>query len=273
MIDSTLFGADIPAGTYAAGDVVELGVIAGPSAVRSGRGTPILKQIITGMLGTVSGSISSWRIFVQNSDWVDSMCNHPGWMTDTIAFAEESSNVQNGCDCVLTPNSGWRVWAECLSAVTTTVDNSLFALVDIDYPQNGGVIEPDKVQGFPTSIQYDKGSTTLYGLGKIKNAKWDVENVDSFKAGYKYTLQKATITSLGGSGFGFLALSNAAGMAGLTRIIPVTGLTTSIRAKIRYASVLSKGPMDVKTMLFNNTASDVTASGLLINADWVKKKI
>ena len=127
MIDSTLFFKDLPAGTYNTGDVVELTPHTGPMVVRDGRGRAVLKQIMTGMFGTVSGSISPWRLFVQNSDWVDSMCNNPGWITDITSMSDESSNIQNGCDVDLVPNSGWRVWAVCLNGVTTTVANTLFA--------------------------------------------------------------------------------------------------------------------------------------------------
>lgn len=275
MIDSTLYVVDLPAGTYNQGDVIELDVHTGPSTVRSGRGRAVLKQIETGMLGNVSGSVSFWRTFVQNSDWNDAMCNHPGWMMDAVAFSEDSSNIQSGCDADLTPNSGWRVWAVCMATVTTTIANSIYCLIDIDYPDNGGVVDPSKIVGLPASIQYDDTTTeTLNALGAAKAAGWKVRNVDNFKAGYKYVLQKATINDMAGNvAYGFLAFSNAAGMAGLTRIIPVTSYTTSIRSKIRYASVLVKGPMDVKTMLFLNAGTASSTPMTYVNADWVKKKV
>ena len=47
-IDTSLFAADIPAGTYAVGDVVNLACIDGPANVRSGRGAAKLKPIIAG---------------------------------------------------------------------------------------------------------------------------------------------------------------------------------------------------------------------------------
>lgn len=274
MIDSTLFTVDLPAGSYAAGDVVEFTVHTGPSVVRDGRGRAILKQVMSGMLGTVSGSTSSWRFFIQNSDWVDPMCNHPGFISDVTAFSDESSNIQSGCDVELIPNSGWRVWGVCIANITTTVANTLFVLIDIDYPSNGGVVNPDTIQGIPASIQYDDNtSENLYALGAAASATWKVRNVDNFKAGYKYTLQKISIITGGQNCIGFIALANAAGMAGLTRIIPVTSSAACVRKKIRYASILSKGPMDVRTLLFVNAGTAATATWTYVNADWVKKKV
>lgn len=271
MIDSSLFAADIPAGTYAAGDIVELGCVAGPAVVRSGRGAAILKNITTGILGSVSGSQTIWRISVKNSDWIDDCENFSGQIGSNAALDVRSGCINRGHDCDLTPNSSWQVTAECMFAGTTTVANSIFALIDIDYPQVASIIDPAKLKGMPTAITYDKGTVTVAALGTLTSSAWNVENVDLFKAGYKYALEKVeNLTALGS--VGFLSIGNAAGMQGLSRIIPIVSNVEAIKQTIDYASILVKGPMDIKTMYFDNTTGAGGTSSARIILDYVKTR-
>lgn len=267
-IDSTLFAADIPAGTYAVGDVIALGCIDGPANVRSGRGAAKLKGIMTGQL---AASIPYFRIHIKNSDWIDEITSFTAPVNGNAsitALDEESGGVQKGHDCNLTPNSGWQVYAECYVGGTSTAGNSVFALIDIDYPEVGGVQDPRKAVGFPTSITYDLTNLPTLANGTMIASTWTTKSIDYLKAGYKYVLDAVELAS-SSPVFMFLAFSNAAGMGGLTRIIPLTNNPASIRYAIRYSSVLVKGPMDVKVKAFQTTAGTMDAYTV---HDYVKQK-
>ena len=266
-IDTTLFAADIPAGTYNAGDVVQLVNIAGPANVRSGRGKAILKQIIALRLGN---SAPFWEIHVKNSDWIDEVVSYAGQLTSATALDERSGVVQNGNDESLTANSGWQVYAVCNVGATTTAAESIFALIDIDYPQVSGIVDPNALIGEPTSIKYTKSAVPTFAAGSATSATWTIESVDYLKASFEYCLQGveaiATAASLGG----FVAFSSAAGMGGLQRIVPLSINVLAIKPKIRYSSKLVKGPMDLKLMLFNSAAG--TTNVYMIN-DYVKRRV
>lgn len=267
-IDTTVFAADIPAGTYAVGDVINLGCIDGPANVRSGRGPAKLKSIIACMLD--GGSIPYWKVHIKNSDWIDEVQNYAAPMGAQTAFDEESGASQSGHDCDLTPNSGWQVYAECVIGGSPTAANSIFALIDIDYPQVGGVTNPKKAVGLPTSISYET-TVTSQAFGALVGSTWSVQSVDYFKAGYRYVLDSVEVLAKSlNSGFvGFIAFSNAAGMGGLTRIIPMTADVAAIRYGVNYSSILVKGPMDVKTKIFQVTPSTVS---ITMAHDYVKQK-
>lgn len=269
-IDTSLFMADIPAGTYAAGDIVELKIKAGPAVVRSGRGAALLKRVTVGQIGNVSGSDCTWKISVKNSDWIDPMTSVTTSISNATALDERNGAIQRGNDCPLTPNSEWTVIAKCAYATTTTVDNSIFALIDVDYPSVAAIVDPDNLPGIPSTIEYDVATVNARALGTSAAAAWDVVNVDIFKAGYEYALQKMEYTGV--PSVGFIALSNAAGMGGLSRIIPITPSSAAIKNKIEYATKLVKGPMDIQFLLFNNAATATTGNVDLL-LDFVKRRV
>ena len=264
-IDSSLFAADLPAGTYAVGDTVPLVCVHGPTNVRSGRGSAILKRIFSGML---VANNTVWRIHVKNSDWIDEAVNYSGYLDLTTCMDTHSGMCQFGNDAALTPNSAWQVYAECVEGATSTVASSLFALLDIDYPQVSAITDPDKLQGIPTSILMDVAGAPINSHGTMTSSAWKVINVDYLKAGYQYCLQEISVR--GTFACGFVAMSNAAGMGGLSRIVPVNASASAIRATIEYASKLVKGPMDVGLFLFNTTAA--TANITMIH-DYVKRAV
>lgn len=270
-VDSSLFGADIPAGTYARGDVINLGIISGPAVVRSGRGTAILKRILGGVMTEASGAATYWRIHVKNSDWIDDAECLTSQISTPTFLDQHSGATRPGNNQQLTPNSSWQVYAECILGGTTTAANSIFALIDIDYPEVSAITDPDALIGVPASIDYDKQNATINAFGSLTSSAWETENVDYFKAGWMYALQEVSIfsPSVGGSPVGFVSFSNAAGMGGLSRIIPVSADPGAIRQTIEYASLLVKGPMDIKTMLFMSSAQ--TADIVMIH-DFVKRK-
>lgn len=269
-IDSSLFAADIPAGTYTTGQIIPLGNIAGPANVRSGRGAAVLKNIFSGAIIN-SGSYPSFRVHVRNSDWVDEVLNLPSELKSTdTGFDPDSGQNQIGHDCELTANSGWQVYGEVVGGATSTNAMSLFTLIDIDYPSVSAVQNPSNAIGVPTSIPFDKAAAVVNAAGAMTAATWQVENVDYFKAGYKYCLEKVEMVGAvnGAPLAGFVAFANAAGMGGLQRIIPLNTNSEAIRYPIRYASTLVKGPMDVKTMFFAATAG---TENVFMSHDFVKR--
>lgn len=267
-IDTTIFGADIPAGTYAAGDVVELGNIAGPTNVRSGRGAAILKSTFCAAINNIA---PNWRIHIVNSDWIDEIQSFAGQLNQTTVMDKKSGCVQSGHNLQLTPNSSWRVYAECVLGATSTTANSVFALIDVDYPEVSAIQDPAQLVGYPTTIEYDTISETVNAVGTIAASKWSVESVDYFKAGFEYCLNHVEMTITNGSALGgFIAFSNAAGMGGLQRIIPINTSVNTIRYAVEYASKLVKGPMDVKLMLFGASAG---TCDVWMCHDYVKRRI
>jgi len=273
-IDVSTFAADLPAGTYTAGDVIELGNVAGPAVVRSGRGPCSLKRTIASMATNESGSVTAWEIYVQNSDWVDPAISVAIPLSYATALDVRSSAIQSGHDCNLTPNSSWRVWAVCTNGGTTTVANSVIMDIEVDYPQVSAIIDPTQLIGIPASIKYSVTGLAINATGTATTAGWTTFNVDLFKAGYEYALEKIELTVVGGSVSvaGHVAISNAAGMGGLTRIIPISNSRANIRPFIEYASKLQKGPMDISFKLYNQAGTATTATVNLI-MDFVKRKV
>jgi len=268
-IDSSLFIADIPAGTYSVGDKVTLSIKAGPAVVRSGRGTALLKRMTAGIVMGNSGYVSFWKISVKNSDWVDSMTSLTVPLSTPTALDERTGAIQRGNDCPLTPNSSWAVEATCVVGNTTTGANTIYALIDVDYPSVSSIVDPDIIPGIPTTIDYSTPSTiTINASGSGASATFNEFNADIFKAGFEYALQKVEVVAVPGTGF--MALANAAGMAGLCRIIPIATNADSIRNKIEYATKLVKGPMDIRFLMFNTSASTGTPNVLL---DFVKRRV
>ena len=271
MLDVSLFGVSLPAGTYAVGDRVQLKCIDGPAVVRSGRGAAYLKRMTSGLLISASGSTTNWRIFVKNSDWIDPAASASAFLDGVVTLDPQSGCVQDGQNCPLTPNSSWEVWAVCTSGATTTVGNSIFCCIDVEFPSVASIIDPRALQGFPTSLINE--ITTNFQAGNIESASWTTVNVDMFKAGYEYALVKPELSTTGGGAVGFIKLSNAAGMSGLNRIIPIASFATTLRNNIEYASKLVKGPMDISLMLFSSSGTAVSGSKASLLLDFVKRKV
>lgn len=272
-VDVTIFGADLPAGTYTRGDVVTLQCTDGPAVVRSGRGSAILKRITSLKLTNQSGSDTLWKIRVKNSDWIDPSTSLSAELPAATALDRRTSAVISGHDCPLTPNSAWFVEAVCVAGGTTTVANSIVAVIEVDYPQVASIIDPDRLAGIPASIEHTETGITINAPGTLTTSKWDTVNVDFFKAGFQYALEKLELISQTVHVTGFIAISNAAGMGGLTRIIPISNPINNIRPLIEYASSLVKGPMDIKYKLFNNGGTSATTDTIQLVFDFVKRRI
>lgn len=255
-IDSTLFAASVPAGTYAIGDRIDLGVIRGPSIVRDGYGDAILKRVVC--LTDASSLGGQFSIHVKNSNWVDDLSNLSVGPEETL-LADNSGAIQPGHNCRLTPNSGWEVYAVCTAATTTNAAFDLFALIDVDYPRVAAVQNPRIAEGFPVTIEFNGTlSHTVTAMGASNAAVWTTRSIDVFKAGSKYLLVEAAFRD--GSNLGFISISGAAGQDGLERIIPVRPVTTAspgVKFFLDYSTPLVKGPMNLNLCSFG-TAGNVT---------------
>lgn len=263
-LDSSLFAAQIPAGTYAVGDRINLGCIRGPAVVRSGYGNAILKKIFTAEANTPAAT--GWTIHIKNSNWVDKVSNIALPMDET-SLDEESVNIQKGHDCPLTPNSAWEVWAECYIAGTETANNDLFALIDIDYPAVSSIKNPKTETGVPVTIEINENVTITDVTVDPATTAWNQFTFDIFKAGYRYLLDQVTVRVATVTGIVFTEFSGAAGQNGLSRIVPCRSRVAGMKYTIDYATPLVKGPMNIAIAAYG-TAGTGAAYGSL---DWVKR--
>lgn len=269
MIDTMLFAADIPADTYAAGDVVTLKQIYGPTVVRDGLGQPVLKAINTGALYNGSTSRPMIKYKVQNANWNDPIINSASSLNDPTGLSEGSTGYQPGNDCPLIVNSAFTVSAEWFQPQTTTIDNSVYIAIDIEYPAIAGVQDPRGEKGTPCSIEYDFDSLSVAALGNLETATWTENSFDSFKAGYRYLLQKMEVNSeVLATLFGFVKISGGASMGGLSRIVPITSLSSALGKVITYAPVEVKGPFTLGCMFFTTAAATGNTTVVM---DYVKR--
>lgn len=264
-IDTSMFGANLPIGTYTAGDIIPLKNIRGPAIVRDGYGAAQLKRMICGLVRAFTGTVVLGHVVVKNSNWVDEISNIAAPVSAT-ALAENSSNIQRGHDCRLTPNSGWSVYFVVDETVTTTGENDVFCLLDVDYPSVQAVQNPRTAPGTPTTI-VRKDSVTVSAFGSIESATWTTYNVDFLKAGYRYLLTELGVYIGTSTGMCFVSISGAAGQNGLERIIPaISYSSTYMRYLLDYSTPVVKGPMNLNYLVLGaaGTANTVT------EIDWVK---
>lgn len=265
-IDSSLFGANLPIGTYTAGDVIVLKNIRGPAIVRDGYGAAYLKRMISGTVRNQAGAKIIGHVVVKNSNWVDEMANIAAPVS-AVALAENSSNIQRGHDSKLTPNSGWQVNFIVDETVTTTAANDVFCILDIDYPSVQAVQNPRVAPGTPVTIMRND-TVNVVAFGGIETAGWTTFNVDFLKAGYRYLLTELGVFSSTAIGMGFVSISQAAGQQGLERIIPTIPLDSGyMRYLLDYSTPLVKGPMNLNYMMLGASAGTATA---ISEIDWVK---
>ena len=264
-IDTSLFAVDIPAGAVSAGDVFEMTCTDGPAVVRSGRGAAILKRVTTFKIAATG---LSFAVYVQNSDWIDPVINEVAPISIT-SFDRRTGCYQSGNNCPLTPNSSWRVYAVAVNAGTAAV-GTIFTTIDVDYPEVSSIVDPDIIPGIPTSIVVNDNLTAI-AAGSFIGTGWAGTSQDFFKAGYEYALQKVSVwDTIGGTDLALVKISNAAGMGGLTRIVPVYTSSDSIRSIIEYASKLRKGPLDLQYKIVSGSA---TSASLQVIMDYVKRRV
>lgn len=271
MLDTSTFGVSLPAGTYAVGDRVQLKCIDGPANVRSGRGAAILKRITSTILINTSGSLTYWKVYVKNSDWIDPTISMTAALNEPTALDKQCGAIQDGQNCPLTPNSSWEVWAVCTFGATTTIGNSIMCNIDVDYPSVASIIDPASLVGFPTTL-IDEITADLQAAN-IEAAKWTSHSVDDFKAGYEYAFVKPELRTYGGSSVGLIKISDAAGMSGLARVMPISSNVENVRNFIEYASKMRKGPITISYMLFSQSGSAVSASQCELIMDYVKRRV
>ena len=263
-IDSSLFMCDIAAGSFSVGDIVPMVCTDGPANVRSGRGAAILKRTMSFKVGA-GGCM--FEVVTQNQDWIDPVINEAPALSATT-LDRRTGAYQSGNNCPLTQNSAFTVYARCVIAGTATA-GTIFNIIEIDYPEVSSITDPDAILGIPTTIEQAITSVPEAAAGAGVAATWAGGSVDFFKAGYVYALQKVSAYGAGTGSAVFVSISNAAGMGGLTRIIPVLNQPDSIRAIVEYASRLQKGPLDLKVKAIGTSGTD----NIGIILDFVKRRI
>lgn len=262
-LDSSLFGASIPAGTYAAGDRIQMKCIRGPAVVRSGYGSALLKKIFT--VGTAA--TTGWKVVVKNSNWVDPMSNPVVPMAETT-LDDNSVNIQRGHDCPLTPNSSWDVYLECFAGGTETAATPAIALLDIDYPSVASIANPRVETGYPVTTDGMFNVTITADTADPATMTWSTYSVDVLKAGSRYLLAQAGFKAGAATVCGFIEISGAAGQNGLLRIIPVRASAyDGIKYLIDYSTPLVKGPMNISVAGIGTAGS----ANSYLYLDWVKR--
>lgn len=268
MIDSMLFRAIIPAGTYTAGQKVPLQLVDGPSVVRDGYGEAFLKSVFTIADGPAPASST---VEVRNQNWVDSMQNIVNSANGNgiyTVLSQDGPCFQKGGDMQLQPNSAFTLDYTMLNGATTTTDTDIFCLIDIDYPQVAAVANPAAEKGAPVTI-LRRDAVTINAFGAA--AQWDTYSVDDFKAGYRYLLAQVgcNAETVANTNLGFVKLHGAAGQNGLCQIIPVAPrFAGTTRTHLDYATPMVKGPMLISYMLFAATAGTDTAT---VEFDYIRR--
>lgn len=267
-VDTSLYAATIPAGSYAKGDVVTLANIKGPAVVRDGYGTALLKRIICGSTSVYNTANVIGHVTVKNSNWVDEVSNLI-MPPSAVALAENSSNMQVGHDAILTPNSGWEVTFTFDAANTTTTATDVFALIDIDYPKVAAVQNPREAKGDPATIMRTADTVDINAYGSLNASGWKTYNVDILKAGWRYLLVELG-AYIPGSAVVFLSISGSATQNGLERIIPaLPNNTGNLRFLLDYSTPLVKGPMNLNYLAIGTAATGVSVT---LEMDFVKRQ-
>lgn len=267
MIDSILFALDIPQASYAAGQVMPMKIIRGPSVVRDGYGTAILKQV---MVFASAHTISNGTyVTFKNANWNDCMASTLSSLTGNnayAAFSKVSPMIQKCGDVELQPNSAFEATVIVGEANTTSVDNTVFVLVDIDYPSVQAIAKPAEEKGMPVTIMRND-TVTATAAGSAESMVWNTINVDEFKAGYRYLLAQVGCFD-SSNNVGFVAFSGAPSMNGLVRIIPVIPrLAIASRLELEYSTPLVKGPMNIEYAIVG-TAGTITEQ---LECDYIRR--
>lgn len=268
MIDSMLFRAIVPAGTYAAGAKVPLQLVDGPSVVRDGYGDAFLKSVFTIADGS---AVAPSTVEIKNQNWVDSMQNMVTSANGNGIYSvlsEDGPCFQKGGDMQLQPNSAFSVEFTMINGATTTTATDIFCIIDIDYPQVAAVQNPAEEKGAPVTI-LRRDAVTINAFGAA--AQWDTYSVDDFKAGYRYLLAQVgcDAEAVANTNLGFVKIHGAAGQNGLCQIIPVAPrFAGTTRAHLAYSTPMVKGPMLISYMLFAATAGTDTAT---VEFDYIRR--
>lgn len=266
-IDSTLFSCSVPAGTYAAGDTIEMTAIRGPKVVRDGYGAAKMKKVF---ICQDQSSQPVGYVTIKNSNWIDEMGNFvlTASTSGNYILDDESAAVQRCGDVELQPNSSWTVTYHITEASTTTLAYDVFALIDVDYPSVAAVENPKEQQGAPVTM-FNTYPVTTTAYGSAATGAWNETNVDVFKAGFRYLLAQiggklATSTAQ----IGFFSIHGAAGQSGLERLIPFPpSALISHRYNLEYSTPLVKGPMTVSMLIMGAAGTD----NIIMETDYIRR--
>lgn len=270
-VDSSLYSLNLAAGTYTAGEKYAMTLIKGPAVVRDGYGAAVMKRITT--FSTTVSNVG--MVSVQNSSWIDPVKNLVGSVaSDQIntAFAQISPNLQRCANVQLQPNSSWTVIWECKTTMTIQSAIDVYCMIDIDYPSVAAVANPQEEDGTPCTIEY---AATITDTVRGDPLNWQEFNVDLFKAGYRYLIS-SIVMGTGDNGttqFGFIAISGAAGQAGLCQILPCSVRPLgAMRPYYDYSNIFVKGPMNIQIAVVDNTSGASAATeDVFIEMDCIRR--
>lgn len=266
MIDTMVFAASLPAGAYTKGQVIPLSLVDGPSVVRDGNGKATLRRVVC-ITDNGAGITMPLTAHIRNGNWNDEIIS-PAHLFTAVSF-QNGKSVQQGGKYDLVVNSAFSCTVECRAAGTTTAAVDAFVIIEIDYDAIPAVEDPAHEQGMPMSIEL-KDQTIAYtapGSVQATGIVWNRQNVDLFKAGYRYVLADIFADNLAGVAcLGFVAISGAAGQAGLKRVIPVVMDAGYMPIRLLDAVPMVKGPMQLEIAAFASAA--VTAD---VQLDFIRR--
>ena len=223
--DNVVYSAVINSGTTA-GTVVPLAFTYGVENVRTGRGTPVLKNI-RALFDGIYSSGTGIPIEVKNSNWIDSAGLVAQLIDDTTALNKENLAYMPGRDIVLAPNTSWTINAK-LPANTTSV-GTLYVILEIEYSDVPGV-DPAKLSGAPVLKTCSNAS-----VSGSANVPVSIGSFDNLLQGITYVLSEASIVNTtGDTSLNLLVIEGFSNQKGLVRVIPIkaTGQAVQIEGSV-----------------------------------------
>lgn len=223
--DNVVFSAVVGNAT-AAGTVVPLSFTYGVENVRTGRGTPVLKNVRALFDGIYSAGVGI-PVEIKNSNWVDSAGLVAQLIDDATALNKDSLAYMAGRDVVLAPNTSWTINAK-LPGITTSA-GTLYVILEIEYSDVAGY-DPAKLTGAPVLKTCSNASVT-----GSANVPISIGSFDNLLQGVTYVLSEASlITTNADTSLSILCIEGFSNQKGLVRAIPIkaTGQAVQIEGSV-----------------------------------------
>lgn len=234
--DNVIFHATIANGT-AAGTVVPLSLLYGIENVRTGYGTPVLKNIRGVYSGIYGGNDSvGIPVEIKNSQWVDSAGLRAQAISGGYSLARNSLAFMRGRDKVLSPNTSWTVNATLEYAAAA---GDIYVIFEIEYSDVPGKPTAEVLAGAPVMKKAINAAVTA-----AANVPTSIGTFDNLLQGVTYVLSEVSMNAPSGSGSTdaarcyFLVLEGFANQRGLVRVFPVR--TFGIAEQIEGSVELTK---------------------------------
>lgn len=224
--DNVVFSAVVSNGAIA-GTVIPLSFTYGVENVRTGRGTPVLKNIRALFDGIYTAG-TGIPIEVKNSNWIDSAGLVAQLIDDNTALNKDSLSYMSGRDMVLAPNTSWIINAK-LPANTTDGSGTIYVILEIEYSDVSGV-DPAKIAGAPVLKTCSNASVT-----GAANVPISIGSFDNLLPNTTYVLSEASIiNTTGNTSINILVIEGFSDQKGLIRAIPIkaTGQAVQIEGSV-----------------------------------------